>query len=179
MRLSPSSCACHSRLHSSYFNIWSRGRRRATTSCAQHQHSGDGARRPTLILPGFLQGALSYQSLQDALAPYSAGVSILPIAQTDWIPALQGKPFDWYLDLLDEEADKLLDGAESNQLNIVAHSAGGGSFAYGSANTHITERCTPEETASRAPYAWGVRTQARSFTLLDVSKRTDSGKVQT
>ena len=125
MRLSPSPCACHSPLHSSYLNKWSRGRRRATISSAQHHHSGDGARRPTLILPGFLQGAVSYQSLQDALAPYSAGVSILPIEQTDWIPALQGKPFDWYLDLLDEEADKLLDGAESNKLNIVAHSAGG------------------------------------------------------
>jgi pimeloyl-ACP methyl ester carboxylesterase len=80
---------------------------------------------PTVILPGYMAGALEYRSLQTSLQGQGLSVATVPLRWQDWIPTLGGRSVTPILRQIDATVQKVLQDTGSTQVNLIGHSAGG------------------------------------------------------
>ncbi|MBD2100561.1 triacylglycerol lipase [Leptolyngbya sp. FACHB-261] len=80
---------------------------------------------PTVILPGYLAGAEEYQALEQAIREQHGPAAIVPLRWWDWLVTVGGRPVTPVLELLEQTVDQALAVNQAQQVNLVAHSAGG------------------------------------------------------
>lgn len=93
---------------------------------------------PTVILPGYLAGALEYEPLRQTLEARGFPARVVPLRVRSWLPTVGGRPITPILKLLHATLQQTLQEFGTEQVNLVAHSAGGwiariylGSVPYG------------------------------------------------
>lgn len=80
---------------------------------------------PTVILPGYLESAIAYLQLQQALQQMGFPTATVPLRRRDWLPTLGGRSITPILQQLDRTVKQLLLQHNSTQINLIGHSAGG------------------------------------------------------
>lgn len=80
---------------------------------------------PTVILPGYLAGAIEYQALKSALQHQGIAATIVPLRQRDWLPTIGGRSMIPILRQLDQTIHWVLQDSGATQVNLIGHSAGG------------------------------------------------------
>jgi triacylglycerol esterase/lipase EstA (alpha/beta hydrolase family) len=80
---------------------------------------------PTVILPGYMAGAIEYQKLEQTLNQMGFPTVTVPLRWQDWIPTLGGKSVTPILQQLDTTVKQVLQQSGSSHINLVGHSAGG------------------------------------------------------
>ena len=80
---------------------------------------------PTVILPGYLAGAIDYRSLQQQLIEAGYPTVIVPLLKRDWLPTLGGRSMLPILERLHKTVEQVLQDYNSSQINLIGHSAGG------------------------------------------------------
>ncbi|NDJ17748.1 esterase/lipase family protein [Myxacorys almedinensis] len=80
---------------------------------------------PTVILPGYLAGAIDYQQMQHTLAEMGVPTVTVPLRKRDWFPTLGGRSVLPILERLDQTVQQVRQQHGTEQINLVGHSAGG------------------------------------------------------
>ncbi len=80
---------------------------------------------PTVILPGYLAGAIDYQGLQQILIEAGYPTIIVPLIRRDWLPTLGGRSVLPILERLHQTVEQVRQDYDSSQINLIGHSAGG------------------------------------------------------
>ena len=80
---------------------------------------------PTVILPGYLESADAYLPLQQALTEIGTPTTTVPLRIRDWLPTLGGRSMVPILRRLDRTINAALSDNNSQQINLIGHSAGG------------------------------------------------------
>jgi triacylglycerol esterase/lipase EstA (alpha/beta hydrolase family) len=80
---------------------------------------------PTVILPGYMAGAIEYQELQQRLNQMEMPAVTVPLRWQDWIPTLGGRSVTPILQQLDATVKQVLQQSGSPRINLIGHSAGG------------------------------------------------------
>lgn len=80
---------------------------------------------PTVILPGFLAGAVPYSEMQRQLEGMGCPTAVVPLRRRDWLPTLGGRSMLPILRQLDQTVQQLRQATGSDRVNLVGHSAGG------------------------------------------------------
>jgi triacylglycerol esterase/lipase EstA (alpha/beta hydrolase family) len=80
---------------------------------------------PTVILPGYLAGAVPYREMEQALQQLDIPVKTVPLKRGDWFPTLGGRSMLPILTQLDQTVKSLMQETGSDRVNLVGHSAGG------------------------------------------------------
>jgi pimeloyl-ACP methyl ester carboxylesterase len=80
---------------------------------------------PTVILPGYLAGALPYQEMEQGLRRIGISVMTVPLRRSDWFPTVGGRSMLPILQRLDQTVNQLMQETGSDRVNLVGHSAGG------------------------------------------------------
>ena len=80
---------------------------------------------PTVILPGYLEGAIAYRQLEQSLQQIGLPTVTVPLRRRDWFPTLGGRPITPILQLLDRTVKQVLQQYNVSQINLIGHSAGG------------------------------------------------------
>ncbi len=99
---------------------------------------------PTVILPGFLESAEAYYSLEKSLQNLGFPTVTVPLQRRDWIATLGGRSVTPILQQLDLTVNTVLQQQGASQVNLIGHSAGGwisriylGGVPYGKHNTKL------------------------------------------
>lgn len=80
---------------------------------------------PTVILPGYLEGAIAYRPLAQSLKELGFPTAIVPLRKRDWLPTVGGRSTIPILQLLHRTVKQMLQQHNSSQINLIGHSAGG------------------------------------------------------
>lgn len=80
---------------------------------------------PTVILPGYLEGAIAYRPLEQSLQELGFPTVTVPIRKRDWFPTLGGRSMVPILRQLDRTVKQMLQQYNASQINLIGHSAGG------------------------------------------------------
>ncbi len=80
---------------------------------------------PTIILPGYMAGAIEYQNLQASLETLGIAATTVPLRWQDWIPTLGGRSVTPILRAIDATVQQVIRESGASQVNLVGHSAGG------------------------------------------------------
>lgn len=80
---------------------------------------------PTVILPGYLEGAIAYRSLEQSLQQRGYPTVTVPLRRRDWFPTLGGRPVTPILQQLDRTVKQVLQQYNASEINLIGHSAGG------------------------------------------------------
>ncbi|MEL6555023.1 MAG: lipase [Cyanobacteria bacterium J06621_11] len=80
---------------------------------------------PTVILPGYLASAQPYQEMEASLAEAGFPAVTVPLRRYDWLPTIGGRSVSNIIKALDATAQRAMIDHNSNQINLVGHSAGG------------------------------------------------------
>lgn len=80
---------------------------------------------PTVILPGYLAGAVPYREMEQALQALDIPVKTVPLKRSDWFPTIGGRSMLPILLQLDRTVKALMAETGSDRVNLVGHSAGG------------------------------------------------------
>lgn len=80
---------------------------------------------PTVILPGYLESAIAYRPLAQALQAMGFPTVTVPLRRRDWLPTLGGRPVTPILQQLDLTVKQVLQQYNTSQINLIGHSAGG------------------------------------------------------
>jgi pimeloyl-ACP methyl ester carboxylesterase len=80
---------------------------------------------PTVILPGYLAGAIEYQQLEQALLDLGFPAVTVPLRRQDWLVTLGGRPVTPILEQLDRTVKQIMKQFDTCQINLIGHSAGG------------------------------------------------------
>lgn len=80
---------------------------------------------PTVILPGYLAGAIDYREMQQTLIALGIPAVIVPLVKRDWLPTLGGRSVLPILEILDRTVQKVRQTYGTEKINLVGHSAGG------------------------------------------------------
>ncbi len=80
---------------------------------------------PTVILPGYLESADAYLTLQQALTEIGTPTTTVPLRKRDWLPTLGGRSMVPILRQLNRTVNAALVDNSSQQINLIGHSAGG------------------------------------------------------
>ncbi|MFQ3614066.1 MAG: lipase [Cyanobacteriota bacterium] len=80
---------------------------------------------PTVILPGYLAGALEYEPLRQTLEGRGFPARVVPLRVRSWLPTVGGRPITPILKVLHTTLQQTLQEFGAEQVNLVAHSAGG------------------------------------------------------
>ncbi len=80
---------------------------------------------PTVILPGYLAGAIEYRDMQQTLTQLGFPTVIVPLTKRSWFPTLGGRSVLPILEALDRTVQDVRQQHQSEQINLVGHSAGG------------------------------------------------------
>jgi len=80
---------------------------------------------PTVILPGYLEGAIAYRPLAQSLEQLGFPTLIVPLRKWDWLPTVGGRSMIPILRQLDSTVKQALQQFQTTQINLIGHSAGG------------------------------------------------------
>ncbi|OKH23126.1 esterase/lipase family protein [Chroogloeocystis siderophila] len=80
---------------------------------------------PTVILPGYLEGAIAYRELEQSLQQQGLPTVTVPLRRRDWLVTLGGKPVTPILQQLDRTVKQALEQYNASRINLIGHSAGG------------------------------------------------------
>jgi triacylglycerol esterase/lipase EstA (alpha/beta hydrolase family) len=80
---------------------------------------------PTVILPGYLEGAVAYRQLEQSLQQMGFPAVTVPLRRRDWLPTLGGRPVTPILQQLDRTVKQVLQQYNTSVINLIGHSAGG------------------------------------------------------
>ena len=80
---------------------------------------------PTVILPGYLESAIAYRQLAQALQQMGFPTTVVPLRRRDWFPTLGGRPITPILQQLDLTVKQVLQQYNVSKINLIGHSAGG------------------------------------------------------
>lgn len=80
---------------------------------------------PTVILPGYLAGAVDYQGLERSLQTLGIPTTTVPLRWQDWLPTIGGRSVAPILAQLDATVQGMRRQYGSTQVNLIGHSAGG------------------------------------------------------
>ncbi len=80
---------------------------------------------PTVILPGYLEGAIAYSQLEQSLQRMGFPTVTVPLRRRDWLPTLGGRPVTPILLQLDRTIKQVLQQYNATEINLIGHSAGG------------------------------------------------------
>ena len=80
---------------------------------------------PTVILPGFLESAEAYFSLEKSLLNLGFPTVTVPLKQRDWLATVGAKSVIPILKKLNVTVEHILNENSSSQINLIGHSAGG------------------------------------------------------
>lgn len=79
----------------------------------------------TVILPGYLAGALPYREMEQSLRELGYPAVTVPLRRGDWLPTLGGRSVLPILQKLDQTVRQQMEQTGSEAINLVGHSAGG------------------------------------------------------
>lgn len=80
---------------------------------------------PTVILPGYLEGAIAYRPLEQSLQQLGFPTVTVPLRKRDWLPTVGGRSMIPILRQLDRTVKQVLQQHNVSQINLIGHSAGG------------------------------------------------------
>ncbi|MBD2598479.1 triacylglycerol lipase [Nostoc spongiaeforme FACHB-130] len=80
---------------------------------------------PTVIVPGYLESAIAYLNLETSLTQSGFPTVTVPLRRRDWLPTIGGRPVTPILQKLDLTVKQILQEYQSQQVNLIGHSAGG------------------------------------------------------
>jgi hypothetical protein len=80
---------------------------------------------PTVILPGYLAGAIDYREMQQTLIDLGIPAVTVPLVKRDWLPTLGGRSVLPILEKLDRTVQEVRQTYNTEKINLVGHSAGG------------------------------------------------------
>jgi triacylglycerol esterase/lipase EstA (alpha/beta hydrolase family) len=80
---------------------------------------------PTVILPGYLEGAIAYRQLEQSLNQMGLPTVTVPLVRRDWFATLGGRPVTPILLQLHRTVKQVLQQYNASQVNLIGHSAGG------------------------------------------------------
>ncbi len=80
---------------------------------------------PTVIVPGYLESAIAYRQLEQALQQLNFSTVTVPLRRRDWLPTIGGRPVTPILQQLDRTVKQILQEYKATQINLIGHSAGG------------------------------------------------------
>ena len=80
---------------------------------------------PTVILPGYLAGAIEYRDLEQALNDRGIPTVTVPLRWQDWVPTIGGRSVTPVLRQIDATVQQMLEQHGTGKVNLVGHSAGG------------------------------------------------------
>jgi triacylglycerol esterase/lipase EstA (alpha/beta hydrolase family) len=80
---------------------------------------------PTVILPGYLEGAIAYRLLEESLQELGFPTATVPLRKRDWLPTVGGRSMVPILRQLDRTVKNILKQFNADQINLIGHSAGG------------------------------------------------------
>ena len=80
---------------------------------------------PTVILPGYLAGAIEYRDLEQALDDRGIPTVTVPLRWQDWVPTIGGRSVTPVLRRIDATVKQMLEQHGTGKVNLVGHSAGG------------------------------------------------------
>ena len=80
---------------------------------------------PTVILPGYFESADVYLPLQQALTEMGTPTTTVPLRIRDWLPTLSSQSMVPILRELNRTVNAALIDNNSQQINLIDHSAGG------------------------------------------------------
>ncbi|MBE9229930.1 lipase [Phormidium sp. LEGE 05292] len=80
---------------------------------------------PTVILPGYLEGATAYIPLEKSLQALGFPTVTVPLRKRDWLPTVGGRSMMPILRILDRTVKQTLKQHNACQINLIGHSAGG------------------------------------------------------
>lgn len=80
---------------------------------------------PTIILPGYLEGASAYIPLEKSLQELGFPTVTVPLRKRDWLPTVGGRSMIPILRILDRTVKQTLKQHNASQINLIGHSAGG------------------------------------------------------
>lgn len=80
---------------------------------------------PTVILPGYLEGAIAYRQLEQFLNQMGLPTVTVPLVRRDWFATLGGRPVTPILLQLHRTVKQVLQQYNAPQVNLIGHSAGG------------------------------------------------------
>ena len=80
---------------------------------------------PTVILPGYLEGASAYIPLEKSLQELGFPTVTVPLRKRDWLPTVGGRSMVPILRILDRTVKQTLKQHNASQINLIGHSAGG------------------------------------------------------
>lgn len=80
---------------------------------------------PTVILPGYLEGATAYIPLEKSLQALGFPTVTVPLRKRDWLPTVGGRSMVPILRILDRTVKQTLKQHNASQINLIGHSAGG------------------------------------------------------
>ncbi len=80
---------------------------------------------PTVILPGYLEGAIAYRQLELSLNQMGLPTVTVPLVRRDWFATLGGRPVTPILRQLHRTVKQVLQQYNAAQVNLIGHSAGG------------------------------------------------------
>lgn len=80
---------------------------------------------PTIILPGYLAGAVPYREMENGLRALGILATTVPLKRQDWFPTLGGRSVWPILQQLDQTVKRVMQETGRDRVNLVGHSAGG------------------------------------------------------
>lgn len=80
---------------------------------------------PTVILPGYLAGAIEYRELEHTLTTLGYPTVTVPLRWRDWLPTVGGRSVTPILRQLDATVKHVLQQHGVAKINLIGHSAGG------------------------------------------------------
>ncbi|MCC5639070.1 triacylglycerol lipase [Nostoc sp. CHAB 5844] len=80
---------------------------------------------PTVIVPGYLESAIAYLTLEQSLTQLGFPTVTVPLRRRDWLPTVGGRPVTPILQQLDLTVKQILQESQATQINLIGHSAGG------------------------------------------------------
>jgi triacylglycerol esterase/lipase EstA (alpha/beta hydrolase family) len=114
---------------------------------------------PTVILPGYLAGASEYEPLRRELEKRGYPARVVPLRVASWLPTLGGRPVTPILRALQATVRRTQAEFGAEQVNLVAHSAGGWIARI------YWDRCPTEVRSGRGGITWPPLISLGSLTL--------------
>lgn len=80
---------------------------------------------PTVILPGYLAGAIEYRALEQDLQQHGIPAVTVPLRWQDWLVTLGGRSVTPILQQIDATVQQVRQQFNGSKVNLIGHSAGG------------------------------------------------------
>lgn len=80
---------------------------------------------PVVIIPGYLENAIAYRSLELELQNRGLTVKTVPVIRRDWVRTIFSQSVGLVLTSLEQTIQEIRSETNSEQVNLIGHSAGG------------------------------------------------------